>query len=425
VLSVLRPTWALFLGIAILMLAHGLQGTLLGLRANLEGFADVATGVVMSGYYLGLLVGSLRVPVLVARVGHVRVFAALLSLGSTAILFQALFVEPVAWFLMRLLTGYCFAGAFIVAESWLNGSASNDSRGLILSLYMVVQLGAMAAGQFLLNLADPRGFDLFILVSVLISVAAVPMLLTAVAAPTVTSSRAISLRTLYRLSPLGVVGLVGTGLGTSGLFSLAPVYANQEGLSVAAISTFMAAMTLGGVAFQLPVGRLSDRLDRRVVIAAVTMLTALALLPPALLPQLPNVLLYPGFFLVGGLSLPVYALCVAHTNDFLNSEQMVGASSALVLAFGIGAAAGPTLTALAMQVMGSLGFPMFLALVHFAIGLFAVWRMTRRAPVPMSDRGAYISLPTPTPVVIPIAQEKAVARSPTLAPTTPAMAEAG
>jgi MFS family permease len=425
VLSVLRPTWALFLGIAILMLAHGLQGTLLGLRANLEGFADVATGVVMSGYYLGLLVGSLRVPVLVARVGHVRVFAALLSLGSTAILYQALFVEPVAWFLMRFLTGYCFAGAFIVAESWLNGSASNDSRGLILSLYMVVQLGAMAAGQFLLNLADPRGFDLFILASVLISVAAVPMLLTAVAAPTVTSSRAISLHTLYRLSPLGVVGLVGTGLGTSGLFSLAPVYANQEGLSVAAISTFMAAMTLGGVAFQLPVGRLSDRLDRRVVIAAVTMLTALALLPPALLPQLPNVLLYPGFFLVGGLSLPVYALCVAHTNDFLNSEQMVGASSALVLAFGIGAAAGPTLTALAMQVMGTLGFPMFLALVHFAIGLFAVWRMTRRAPVPMSDRGAYISLPTPTPVVIPIAQEKAVARSPTSAPTTPAMAEAG
>ena len=183
------------------------------------------------------------------------------------------------------------------------------------------------------------------------------MLLTAVAAPTVTSGRAIGLRTLYRLSPLGVVGLIGTGVGTSGLFSLAPVYANQEGLSVAAISTFMAAMTLGGVAFQLPVGRLSDRLDRRWVIAAVTLLTGLALLPPALLPQIPSAMLYPGFFLVGGLSLPVYALCVAHTNDFLNSEQMVGASSALVLAFGIGAAAGPTLTALSMQLFGTPGFP--------------------------------------------------------------------
>src|SRR5215208_7472739 len=181
--EILRGTWALLLGIALLMLGHGLQGTLLGVRANAEAFPAAVTGLVMSGYYVGLLIGSLRVPVLVARVGHVRVFAALLSLGSTAILVQAKFVDPYTWFLMRLLTGYCFAGAFIVAESWLNGSASNETRGSLLSLYMVVQMGAMAAGQFLLNMADPRGFDLFILVSVLISIAAVPMMLTAVATP--------------------------------------------------------------------------------------------------------------------------------------------------------------------------------------------------------------------------------------------------
>jgi MFS family permease len=425
VLSILRQTWALFLGIAILMLAHGLQGTLLGLRANIERFPDAVTGLVMSGYYIGLLIGSLRVPILVARVGHVRVFAALLSLGSTAILFQALFVEPVAWFLMRLLTGYCFAGAFIVAESWLNGSASNTTRGQLLSLYMVVQLGGMAAGQFLLNLADPQGFDLFILVSVLISVAAVPMLLTAVAAPAVSAGRGIGLLALYRLSPLGIVGIVGVGVGTSGLFSMAPVYANQEGLSLAAISTFMAAVIMGGVVFQLPVGRLSDRLDRRWVIAISALLTGLVVLPPAILPQLPNYTLYPGFFLVGGLSLPLYAVCVAHTNDFLTPEQMVGASGALVLAFGIGAAVGPTLTALSMQSLGPVGFPIFLAVVHLALGLFALYRMTRRAAVPAADRGAYISLPTPSPVVIPMAQEKAVAQSPTPAPTAPAMADAG
>jgi MFS family permease len=397
----------------------------LGLRANLEGFPDAVTGLVMSGYYVGLLVGSLRVPVLVARVGHVRVFAALLSLGSTAILFQALFVEPVAWFLMRLLTGYCFAGAFIVAESWLNGSADNASRGQILSLYMVVQMGGMAAGQFLLNLADPQGFDLFILVSVLISVAAVPMLLTAVAAPTVSTGRGVGLLQLYRLSPLGIVGIVGVGVGTSGLFSMGPVFASQEGLSVAAISTFMAAVILGGVAFQMPIGRLSDRLDRRWVIAAASLLTALALLPPVLVPHLPNYTLFPGFFLVGGLSLPLYAVCVAHTNAFLTSEQMVGASSALVLAFGLGAAVGPTLTAITMQALGPLGFPIFLALVHLALGLFALWRMTRRATVPAADRGAYISLPTPSPVVIPMAQENAVARTPTPVPKAPPLAEAG
>jgi MFS family permease len=206
---------------------------------------------------------------------------------------------------------------------------------------------------------------------------------------------------------------------------MGPVYANQEGLSVAAISTFMAAVIMGGVVFQMPIGRLSDRLDRRWVIAIAALLTAFVVLPPALLPQLPNILLFPGFFLVGGLSLPLYALCVAHTNDFLTPEQMVGASSALVLAFGIGAAVGPTLTALTMQVMGASGFPVFLALVHLALGLFAIWRMTRRSSVPATDRGAYISLPTPSPVVIPMAQEKAVARSPATATTAPAMADAG
>ena len=220
--------------------------------------------------------------------GHVRVFAALLSLGSTTILVQAMFVDPVTWFLMRLLTGYCFAGAFIVAESWLNGSASNENRGQLLSLYMVVQMGGMAAGQFLLNLADPGGFDLFILVSVLVSVAAVPMLLTAVAAPVVTRRGDIGLLALYRLSPLGVVGIAGVGVATSSLFSMGPVYASEEGLSVAAISTFMAAVIMGGVVFQIPVGRLSDRLDRRWVIAAVALLAAVVVLPPAILPQVPN-----------------------------------------------------------------------------------------------------------------------------------------
>ena len=421
--EILRGNRALLLGIALLMLGHGLQGTLLGVRANLEQFSATAIGLVMSGYYAGLLVGSLRVPVLVARVGHVRVFAALLSLGSTTILIQAMFVDPVTWFLMRLLTGYCFAGAFIVAESWLNGSASNEKRGQLLSLYMVVQMGAMAAGQFLLNLADPKAFSLFILVSVLVSVAAVPMLLTAVAAPVAGPRGDLGLLALYRLSPLGVVGVAGVGVANSSLFSMGPVYAAEEGLSVAAISTFMAAVILGGVVFQIPVGRLSDRLDRRWVIASVALLAAIVVLPPAILPQVPNILLFPGFFLVGGLSLPLYAVCVAHTNDFLSPQQMVGASSALILAFGIGAAAGPTLTALAMQGLGPLGFPLFLAVVHLALGLFAFYRMTRRSTVAAADRGAYMSLPPPSPVFTPLAQESARAHTP---PTgAPAPAEAG
>jgi MFS family permease len=405
-IGILRTTWALLFGIAILMLGHGLQGTLLGVRASIEQFSSAVTGIVMSGYYIGLLLGSFSTPQLVARVGHVRVFAALLSLGSTAVLFHALFVEPVAWFLMRLLTGCCFAGAFIVAESWLNGSTSNETRGRLLSLYMVIQMGGLAAGQFLLNLADPRGFALFILVSALISIAAVPMLLTAMAAPVVATPRDIGLRELYRLSPLGVVGVVGIGVAHSALYSMGPVYATDMGLSLAAISTFMAAVILGGVVFQVPVGRVSDRLDRRWVITAVCLLTAVVALPPALVPDLPTASLFPGFFLIGGLSLPLYALCVAHTNDFLSPEQMVGASSALILGYGLGAAVGPTLAASGMQFLGPMGYPLFLGVAHGAIGLFALYRMTRRPTVPAEERGAYMPLPTPSPVVTSLAQEQ-------------------
>ena len=298
-------------------------------------------------------------PVLVARVGHVRVFAALLSLGSTAILFQALFVEPVAWFLMRLLTGYCFAGAFIVAESWLNGSATNEiARPDPLALHggadgrhggrpvpaqprrpqrlRPVHPGLGAdLGRGRADAADRGGGT----------------------GGQLARAASASLA-LYRLSPLGVVGIVGVGVGTSGLFSMGPVYASQEGLSVAAISTFMAAVIMGGVVFQMPGRAAFGPADRRWVIAAVALLTALVVLPPALLPQLPSCTLFPGFFLVGGLSLPLYALCVAHTNDFLNSgadgrrQQRPGARPTASAP-----RPGPTLTALTMQALGPIGLP--------------------------------------------------------------------
>jgi MFS family permease len=403
-IAVVRDTWALLLGIALLMLAHGLQGTLLGVRAGLEQFPPAVTGVVMSGYYVGLLLGSSFAPRFVARVGHVRVFAALLSLGSTAALFHALLVEPVTWFAMRLMTGYCFAGAFIVAESWLNGAASNDNRGTLLSLYMVDQLGALAAGQFLLNLADPRGFDLFVVVSVLVSVAAVPMLLTASPAPQIRASRAVSLVDLYRVSPLGVVGIVGIGFSHSALYAMGPVFAQGSGLTLALTSTFMASLIAGGVLLQWPVGMLSDRFDRRWVITAVTLLAALAAMSSLLLLRPSAWWLFAQFFVVGGMSLPMYALCAAHANDFLSEEQMVGASSALLLTYGIGAALGPTAAAFTMQALGPSGLPLFLVVIHASIGAFALWRMTRRPVVPAEERVPHILVPTPSPVVTTLAQ---------------------
>ena len=369
---VLRATWALLLGIALLMLGYGLLSTLLGVRATTAGFPPAVTGVVMSGFYVGLLVGSFATPRLVARVGHVRVFAALLSLGSTAPLAHAVFVEPVAWFAIRLLTGYCFAGAFVVAESWLNVAGSNENRGTLLSAYMIVQLGALTLGQFLLDLADPGEATLFMLVSALVTVAAVPMLLTAAPAPVIEAPRGVSLIELYRLSPLGVVGVVGVGFSSGAIYGVGPVFARTAGLDVARTSAFMAAIVAGGMVLQGPVGWVSDRFDRRGVIPAVTFLAALAAASSLALAQPSAWWLFVQFFLVGGMALPMYALCAAHANDFLRKDQMVGASSALLLSYGIGAALGPTAAALCLQALGPAGYPLFLAAVHAGIGGFAL-----------------------------------------------------
>jgi MFS family permease len=403
-LTTVRDSWALLIGIAVLMLGHGLQGTLVGVRAGLEGFPPAATGVVMSGYYVGLLLGSFSAPRLVAQVGHVRVFAALLALASTAALFHALYVAPVAWFAVRLLTGYCFAGVFIVAESWLNGAASNQNRGGLLSLYMVIQLAALALGQFLMNLGSPSGFPLFALASVLISVASVPMLLTRSPAPAIPKASGVGLRELFRVSPLGVVGIVGVGFSNSALYGMGPVYAQAQGLSVAAISTFMASIVAGGMLLQWPMGRLSDRFDRRHVIAAVTLLAGVAAFASLPFGQLPPGWLLLQFAVIGGLSLPMYAICAAHTNDFLAPEQMVGASGALLLAYGLGAALGPTGAATVMQGVGSVGYTIYLGGVHLAIGAFALWRMTRRPSVAIQDRAPYVPVTTPSPVVTGLTQ---------------------
>ena len=330
-------------------------------------------------------------------------FAALLSLGSTAPLAHAVFVEPVAWFAIRLLTGYCFAGAFVVAESWLNVAGSNENRGTLLSAYMTVQLGALTLGQFLLDLADPGEATLFMLVSALVTVAAVPMLLTAAPAPVIQAPRGVSLTELYRLSPLGVVGVVGVGFSSGAIYGVGPVFARAAGLDVALTSAFMAAIVAGGMVLQGPVGWVSDRFDRRWVIAAVTFLAALAAASSLALARPPAWWLFVQFFLVGGMALPMYALCAAHANDFLRKDQMVGASSALLLSYGIGAALGPTVAALCLQALGPAGYPLFLAAVHAGIGGFALWRMTRRPAVPAEDRAPHVAVATPSPVVTPIA----------------------
>jgi MFS family permease len=384
-LAVVRSTWALLLGIALLMMGHGLQSTLLSLRAG-QVFGTILTGMVMSGYFVGLILGALLTPRLVAHVGHVRVFAALVSLASTTILFQSLFVEPVAWFLMRVVTGTCFCAAYIVAESWLNGRATNDSRGQLFSIYMVIQLGGFAGGQFLLPLADPAGYALFITVSVLVSLAVVPILLSDNPAPPMAPYRSFGLGRLFRVSPLGCAGVACVGLSQAAFFAMGPVFASKIGLGTAGISSLIAAVVLGGVLLQYPLGRLSDRFDRRTVLTVVTLLAAVSIFGAAVQPDLPVSVLFAMFFLFGGLSLPLYSISVAHINDFLSAEEVVGASSALLLTNALGCVLGPSAAAFAME-SGARGFVLYLICVHLGLGAFALWRMTRRAAPPLDAQG--------------------------------------
>ena len=403
--AAIRSAWALLLGLAFLMLGNGLQGTLLGVRASLEGFSTQTTGYIMTGYYVGFVFGSIIGPKLVKNVGHIRVFAALASVLSAAMLLHSIFIEPVTWFAIRLVNGFAVAGLYIVVESWLNDAATNRTRGQLLSVYMVIVLGGMAAGQFLLNVASPAGFELFILISVLVSVSLVPIALSVTRAPKFEAPAHVGWRTMYRCSPLGVVGCLIVGIAQGALIGMGAVCAREIGMSVADVSLFMATALAGGVVLQWPVGHLSDIFDRRMIITVVTMLAALAALVGALAGEHSTPILLVSVFLFGGLSFPVYSLCIAHSNDHLQPDQMVAASGTLVLVAGIGASVGPALAAALMSLAGPAGFFWCLAAVHAAIGVFALYRMTQRSALPADEQMTYQPMPArSTPMAASITQ---------------------
>ena len=268
-LSAIARTWPLLLGMGVLMLGAGLQSTLLGLRATLDGFPTLVTGFVMSCYYVGYVVGTIVAPPLLRRLGHIRVFATLAAIASVAILVQGCFVNPVTWGAMRLLSGVCFAGIYVVAESWLNDRASRANRGRVFAIYMLVLYIGLGAAQFLLILANPRTATPFMLVAILISLAMVPIVVSAQQVPDHAVPRKVRLRDLYSNSPLGVVAVTVSGLISAIIFSMGPVYARLSGLETRGVAAFMAVSILAAVITQYPIGRLSDRIDRRTVIAVV------------------------------------------------------------------------------------------------------------------------------------------------------------
>lgn len=374
----------------VLMLGAGLQGTLVGLRATLEGFPTLVTGMIMSCYYVGYLLGTVVAPPLLRQVGHVRVFAALAAVASVAILVQGCFVNPLAWGAMRLISGLCFAGIYVVAESWLNDRASRANRGRLFAVYMLVLYGGLGAAQFLLVLSDPRTPTPFMLVSVLISLAMVPIVISAQQLPEHAVPRKVRLLDLYRNSPLGVVAIAVSGLVSAIIFSMGPVYARLSGLDTAGVATFMAVSILAAVITQYPVGRLSDRVDRRTVIAAVCTLAMIVAGSIVAFPEMPHAAFLTLAALFSGFALTLYSLSVSHVNDKLEPAQMVASSSTLLLLNGSAAAVGPTLASSLIAAFGPRAYFATLAALTGALAVYDLWRKSRRRPVPPSQKGPFV-----------------------------------
>jgi MFS family permease len=365
----------LLVSVALLCLGHGLSGSLVSLAADAAEFRTDVTGFVMAGFSAGLLLSAFVAPRLVRSVGHVRAFAGLASTVSTAVLLFPLWVDPVFWFLLRLIVGLCVSGMFIVCESWLNAVSSNRNRGQVLSLYMIVTYGALGLGQLLLNVTDESGFVRFIIVSCLLSMALVPLILLPSEAPSVENARPIAVAQIWRASPLAVVGVLACGLGQSAFFALGVVYGSTRGLQLFALSMMMALPPLGVILSQYPIGWVSDRIDRRTIImllsAAAAAVCAAILAGGFYVSQFMLITLMTAF---GVISLPIYSLVVAHANDHLQKDQALGASAKLVLMYGVGSIIGPILAGAMMSRIGGEGFLIYMIVVHAGLAGFALWR---------------------------------------------------
>ncbi|MBB93923.1 MAG: MFS transporter [Rhodobacteraceae bacterium] len=411
-IQVLSSAWPLMLGMMLLMLGNGIQSTLLGVRGGIEGFTTLEMSFVMSGYFLGFLGGSRLAPEMIRRVGHVRVFAALASLISAVMVLYPypIFTNPISWTIGRCIVGFCFSGVYVTAESWLNNQSTNENRGQALSLYMIVQTLGIVSAQGALLLGDPAGFEVFIIASVLVSISFAPILLSVTPTPAYQTSKPMTLRRLFECSPLGCVGIFLLGGVYSGLFGMSAVYGAGIGLTLAQISTFVATFYIGAMFLQYPIGWLSDRMDRRVLILVTGLIGGGAAII-GLWGDDAYAILLGAAFLVGGMTNPLYSLLLAHTNDHIEYEDMPAASGGLIFINGCGAIAGPLVTGWLMgpRIFGPDGFFLFLATLLMAVAVYAAYRSTKRPSIAVEDTGAYAAVaPTLTSVAMEVAQEMVI-----------------
>ncbi|MBU2982548.1 MFS transporter [Lentibacter algarum] len=387
-LQVISSSWALLLGMGLLMVGNGLQGTLLGVRGDIEGFSAFQMSLVMSAYFVGFLGGSRMAPEMIRRVGHVRVFAALASFISAVLVLYATWANPLVWMVLRIVVGFCFAGVYVTAESWLNNASDNENRGKTLSVYMMVQMIGIVAAQALLLAADPSGYVLFVIISVLVSISFAPILLSISPTPAFEFTKPKTLREIMEISPLGCVGMFLLGGVFSAQFGMSAVYGASIKLTLSQISLFVSAFYIGATLLQYPLGWISDRMDRRLLIMLVAALGTTGAVLGMFAGSNFTILLLAAF-VIGGTSNPLYSLLLAYTNDFIELEDMAAVSGGLVFINGLGAISGPIIAGWMMSAVGAPGYFLFLAMLLVAMAAYAGFRMTQRAARSVEESSNY------------------------------------
>ncbi len=381
---------SILLSYGLLLLANGLFATLLGVRTQVEGFTPGVVGFVVAAYFSGLLLGGLFAARVVIRVGHIRSFAAFASLMSASALMHPIIVDGYAWMGFRLIAGFCMAGMIMVTESWLNETATNRTRGKILSIYMITNYFAAGCGNFLLTIGDPSDFMLFSLASIIFSLSLVPVLLTRAKAPVPVHSERMHVWDLYRIAPLGVVGVFCCGLVNASLNGLGSVFGNNIGLDQQELATFMAAMVMSGLILQWPVGLLSDRIGRGPLLVYIPLVVALAAIWQLFVEGF--VLVTLGAIFLGMFVFTLYSLSAATANDRVTSEQRVQVAGALLITYGAGAVTGPILASQFMGLLGPQGLFFYVALIELVLCAFAIMTRKRRVGSP-DKRKSFVVVP--------------------------------
>ncbi len=375
----------------LLLLANGLFASLLGVRTQVEGFSPNLVGFIVAAYFSGLLLGGLFAAQVVTRVGHIRSFAAFASLMSASALMHPIFVEGFAWMGFRLIAGFCMAGMIMVTESWLNETASNNTRGKILSIYMITNYFAAGCGNFLLTVGNPSNFELFSLASIIFSLSLVPVLLTRAKAPVPVHAERMHVWDLYRIAPLGVVGVFCCGLVNASINGLGSVFATNIGFNQQELATFMAIMIMSGLILQWPVGLLSDRIGRGPLLVYIPLIVSLAAIWQLFAEGFAMILVGASF--LGAFVFTLYSLSAATANDMVTSQQRVSVAGALLITYGAGAVTGPIIAGQFMGLLGPQGLFFYIALIELVLCAFAIFTHKRRAGSP-DKRKPFVVVPS-------------------------------